>query len=121
MWTAAHAGVAQGAWQGKAVAGAPSEFSRGYGLQLAARFDVSLYTHLGALTCARYWVSRMALFFDRWMAAGAAIPYVFEAEDLEAWREPAEFTALTAVCLAPRAQRRFEQLRAMKPVGNGLD
>jgi len=109
------------AWQGKAVGREPSDFCRRYRLQAAARFDVALYEHRGALVCARFWVQRMAFFFGTWVAAGAVLPYAFGVEDTDAWREPAEFTLLTTTCLAAKAQRRFGQPRALWPVGNGLE
>ena len=121
VWLAAHAGIHMDAWQGKAVGREPSDFCRRYRLQAAARFDVGLYSHRGALVCARFWVQRMAFFFDTWVAAGAVLPYAFGVEDTDAWREPAEFTLLTTTCLATKAQRRFGQLRALWPVGNGLE
>lgn len=118
-WLAMHAGIAIDAWQSTAVGGAVAEWCARYHLQSSARFDISLYGNGGALTCARFWAQKSAFFYQLWQAAGEPHIYSFSEADIRSFSEPASFTDLMAQCDAPKAQRRFAQLRSMRPVGPG--
>lgn len=118
-WTHEHLHVAFDAWQARAVSPDATDFLRRYGLQLAMRFDVSLYSNHGALLCANYWVAKMRCFYQLWKDAGCCDSHSFSEAEKASFREPDEFTELTTFCIVPAAQKRFRQLRELVPVGGG--
>ena len=119
-WTAAHVGVAQDAWQAYAVHQDQKDWCWRYGFNTTARFNISLYGREGALTCCRYWVSKMACWFRVWVLAGASVPFLYEPRHFAEFIEPPAFTALCVAEPEPRAQARFNELRALRPAGNGV-
>ena len=91
-----------------------------YKLQASMRFDIALYTHDGALTCARYWALKHHRWHDIWLFEGSPAEYTFAEEDLSEFPEPEAFTKLVESCDAVKAQRRFHILRSLKPIGSGV-
>ena len=118
-WTARHAGVAMDAWAGRAVGKAVEEWCRKYSLQDNMRFDVSLYTPEGALTCARYWALKHWHYHEIWLGEGSPAEYKYTEEDHASFIEPEAFTKLAETVVAVKAQRRFELLRGLRPLGSG--
>jgi hypothetical protein len=119
QWTASHLGVAQDAWRGIAVGHAAQDWCTRYGLQATMRFDVALYEHSGALTCARYWVAKHDYWFQAWLLDGMLVPYLYSDEVLNGFEEPLAFTTLCTTIVAGRAQARFAALRFLVPTGQG--
>lgn len=117
-WTAAHLNIAFDAWQARAVTKGAKDWCKMYNLQVAQRWDLSLYAHAGALHCAQYWCQKLEAYYNRFQEAGGQPPFVDADEDL-AFDEPAEFSAIVQTCAAPSAQRRFAQRRALRPEGGG--
>ena len=76
----------------------------------------------GALTLARYCVARISHFYDLWSQNGCPKPYCFSAEDIGAFREPAEFTEFLDNVywgLKDVQKKRVDDVRALKPLGAG--
>ena len=80
-----------------------------------------LYGHEGALVCAAFGSQKVGLLYDILADAGSPTEYRYDAGDIALFNEPEEFTKLTSTCTKPAAQKRFEQLRALRPAGNGVD
>ena len=115
-WCHANIGVAQDAWRGEAFSAEAVRWCHRYSMKDAARFNISLYDSDGALTCSRYWLSKMDYFYGVWVEAGMRDPYNYEDNDFLAFEEPFEFTRLCQRLEARLAQVRFAQLRALRPL-----
>ena len=62
----------------------------------------------------------MTFLFNVWVSAGGHTPFAFTEAELQAFKEPAEFTKFAEERGASKAQQRFEWLRALRPSGNGV-
>ena len=113
-WTMEHAGVACDAYQSRAVGEEAIAFCVHFSLLQPVRFSTLLYGVPGALTCCRFWCSKMTFCFRLWMDS-AAEGFPFSEEAMAAWREPVEFEQLVRLVTAPAAQARFASLRALQP------
>jgi hypothetical protein len=118
LWTATTLNVAQDAWQGRAVTAEAKAWCQRYSFQVAMRFDISLYTNAGALTCAMYWCQKLSCYYRIWAEAGGPDGHVYSDAEIASFVEPREFNELVGACRAPVAQRRFLQLRGLMPLGD---
>jgi len=114
IWTKKHMGVAFDAYQARAINQDVRDFCDSYGMQHTVRFDVGLYSNAGAITCCAYWCSKLNYFYTIWLENGD-VRHVFGDAEVTAWPEPLAFTELAAALHAPAAQRRFAQLRLIRP------
>jgi hypothetical protein len=111
-------GVGIDAYRGKAVGRDAESWCRRYGLQLAARYDISLYGPDGAATMAKEWCCRMTFFFTMFLDAGCPAPGSFPYVADCGYKESELFRGYAASLELPLALRRLEQLRCMMPVGS---
>ena len=81
--------------QGKAANSDAEAWCYLVGLQAAARFELTAYggAH-GAVIMARAWMHRMQFLYNLYMHSGADSGY--RQSDLDAYVEPADFTAFAA-------------------------
>ena len=106
--------IAFDAHRGEARPGQPEQWAAQYQMGKSARFDVSLYTAAGSACMARTWCAKMQLFYDIW-CQGVDAAYVYSAEDIQAWKEPKDFTALASEMSNPKALERVRWLRGLAP------
>lgn len=59
----------------------------------------------------------MSHFYEVYLERGGSRSFVWSGADLEAYSEPAEFTTFAAGVTAPKALKRLQELRHMRPVG----
>jgi hypothetical protein len=118
-WTAANLGVAFEAYQGKAVGAHVGEFCQRYHLQKAARFDVNLYSPEGSVTMATFWCERMTFFYEYWLDVGSPERFEFLPEHVLLCPEKPSFGEFVLTVTSPKALIRVQQLRDLKPHGDG--
>ena len=113
-------GKGQDAWCAKASNYSTTQWCKRYIGNASACFDVDLYGSQGALICATYWSAKMDLYYNQWMELGGPEPYSYTREQVQAFREPTDFTEFTRAegpHLKAQATKRFDELRALAPDG----
>ena len=110
-------GVGIVAYRARAVGRVIEEWCKRYSLQVAATFDISLYSDEGAVTMGREWSSRMAYWYQLFLDGGAPETFEYTEEMLDGYKESGAFRELAEALTAPQAVKRVVQLRAMRPIG----
>ena len=113
-WTAAHRGVAFDAFQGKTMSSDARTFVGMFMMQQTCRWSLSLYGEYACSVLATCWVSKMTYLFELWVDAGSSGAWKCTVEQLGAFSEPLEFTALAAGA-SGRLMQRITELRTLAP------
>ena len=111
---AAHRGVALDAVQGKTMSSDARAFVGLFMMQQTCRWSLSLYGEYACFVLATCWVSTMTYLLELWVDAGSSGAWKCTVEQLGAFSEPLELTALAAGA-SGRLMQRITELRTLAP------
>jgi hypothetical protein len=112
--TARRLGVAFDVWRAEAARGEPAAFAVRWGLGKTSDFTIAAYGDEIAHMMAKAWTHKMNFFYQLWLAHDSLEEFVWEAELLALYEEPAAVAEAYASA-SVRLKHRIQILRDMLP------
>ena len=120
-WTKLHKEVSFDAFQARCLGSETKAFCKRFGMNQTCRFSLLLFGEAHAAVLCDYWVAKMCYFYALWQASDCPEAFEFRPQEVAAFVEPIDFTAMAAVAGGQLAARVLE-LRALAPVARaGID